>query len=452
MRRFLFGLALASLALIVSACNRSISPAVSQGDAVAATDCGSAGDLPPQDDPADHSPSAATDIGEFVVGEPMQHRNLTIFPILSKTPQIADRFITLDEGLKAGTVEVRELGARPNVQRGIQVIDDKEGDEEEDPTAAAQRPADEEPGSEEVVIDLDADVNPDAVMFSGDVNRLVVVNRSDKPLYLMPGEVIIGGLQDRTIAEELVIAATGEPVSVEVYCVEHGRWAQRALAQNVTILGNLAEASGHAEELSAKADRGEFVAQAGYLNKSGRVAAQAKEGQHKVWEKVASANAASGVDSESGAFTENYIDDGVASKLDEYLKALTDAVAQQERVVGVVVAVNGKVESAEVFESTPLFLKLWPKLLKSFALDASHQADAENNEKTSSVADARAFLASILPERADETGQAAGGLVVSKRDTKERISFSAWDADAAPGGLGGGGSGGGAVHAAGFSK
>jgi hypothetical protein len=37
-----------------------------------------------------------------------------------------------------------------------------------------------------------------------------------------------------------------------------------------------------------------------------------------------------------------------------------------------VVAVNGKVESLDVFQSTPQFRNLWPKLLKSYALDAAH--------------------------------------------------------------------------------
>ena len=37
-----------------------------------------------------------------------------------------------------------------------------------------------------------------------------------------------------------------------------------------------------------------------------------------------------------------------------------------------IVAVNGRFEQIDVFESTPLFNKLWPKLLKSYALDAAN--------------------------------------------------------------------------------
>ena len=52
-------------------------------------------------------------IKEFVVAEPVGHLNLAIFPIVSVIPVEQDRFVTLDEGFKAGTVQVFEVGAEP---------------------------------------------------------------------------------------------------------------------------------------------------------------------------------------------------------------------------------------------------------------------------------------------------------------------------------------------------
>ena len=49
---------------------------------------------------------AGTPYGVFFIGEAISHENLTIFPISSKTPKNEDRFITLDEGLAAGTVKI----------------------------------------------------------------------------------------------------------------------------------------------------------------------------------------------------------------------------------------------------------------------------------------------------------------------------------------------------------
>ena len=67
------------------------------------------------------------------------------------------------------------------------------------------------------------------------------------------------------------------------------------------------------------------------------------------------------------------------------------------------VAINGKIESVDIFESTPLFRKLWPKLLQSYALDALHASDAVDAKKTSSVADATVFLEKVMRGRIADT-------------------------------------------------
>ena len=71
---------------------------------------------------------------------------------------------------------------------------------------------------------------------SADVNQLALLNRSGKPLYLMPGEIIVGGRQDRTIAQEYVIPPGNKPVTIEVFCVEHGRWAGRGAMETTTLV------------------------------------------------------------------------------------------------------------------------------------------------------------------------------------------------------------------------
>jgi hypothetical protein len=284
-----------------------------------------------------------------------------------------------------------------------------------------------------------------------EVNRLVVVNRSDKPLYLMPGEVIVGGSQDRCIGQELIIAADGKPMPIDVYCVEHGRWGLRAAEHNLVVARAFVHDPEQARQLAAKANEGKFAASAGYLTKASRVATQAKEDQTAVWDTVAQANLASGVQAESGAFTANYVDADVLERLQPYIDALTRPVAGQARIVGVIVAINGKAESVDVFESTPLFAKLWPKLLRSYSLDALHVADAEEARQACSVADATAFLKDVLQAGVEKTDETEGGLVVTRRSSDSVMSFSAGDASPAAGGFGGGGFGGG-VHTAGFSK
>jgi hypothetical protein len=55
---------------------------------------------------------------KLVVGQGQTVGNFTLFPVSSPTLRADDRFTTLDEGLKAGTVEIREVGAPNSDARG----------------------------------------------------------------------------------------------------------------------------------------------------------------------------------------------------------------------------------------------------------------------------------------------------------------------------------------------
>ena len=53
------------------------------------------------------NPVAARD---WLVGEPVVHENLTLFPVFSESAESTEEFITLDEGLRSGKVIVKEMG------------------------------------------------------------------------------------------------------------------------------------------------------------------------------------------------------------------------------------------------------------------------------------------------------------------------------------------------------
>jgi hypothetical protein len=284
------------------------------------------------------------------------------------------------------------------------------------------------------------------------VNQLMVVNKSGKPLYLMPGEVIVGGSQDRTIGTEMTISPTGKPVPIDVFCVEHGRWRARDTDESASLYVTLEISPAQAQKLADAAKQGYFGGTAGPLSKAARVAVQSEKSQQAVWDNVARNNAALGVDSESGTFTRSYADKRVQSELEPYVAGLNAKISGQNRIVGAIVAINGKIESMDVFESTPLFRKLWPKLLKSYALDAVTTVDAAKpstkdskatkvnpSAKESTVADASAFLNKVLQGTVRDK-QTKGGLVITHREAEGAKSYSA-----------SGGMGGAPIHAAGFA-
>ncbi|PYU04848.1 MAG: hypothetical protein DMG33_12850, partial [Acidobacteria bacterium] len=122
--------------------------------------------------------------------EPVTYENLTIFPVASGRWADTSGFLTLDEGLSSGSVLVREQGSETIIRdRGIRPV----------PVPEYQTGA--------------------------SVNRLVLVNRSKRPLLLLAGELVSGGKQDRIISKDRIVPPDAEPLPLDVFCVEHGRWS-----------------------------------------------------------------------------------------------------------------------------------------------------------------------------------------------------------------------------------
>src|SRR5262249_45885377 len=91
-------------------------------------------------------------------------------------------------------------------------------------------------------------------------------------------------------------------------------------------------------------------------------------------------------------------------------KKLTPALGDRKNVIGYAVAINGKVNNADVFASAALFKKLWPKLL--FA--SSVEAVANKKEKASFGAVKAEAVTKFMAEartrkaRESKTGPGAG--------------------------------------------
>jgi len=300
-----------------------------------------------------------------------------------------------------------------------------------------------------------------------EVDELMVINRSEKPLYLMPGEIIVGGNQDRTIGEELVVAPDGQPVPLNVFCVEHARWGARDEQNCANLLLAAVEMnSATAAEIDRDAIRGvaqeanggKFIASGGTLTKPARLAVQRGDGQTEVWNEVAKEIADSKVEAETGSFIANYSDAESAERLKPYTDRLHNPIAETSNVVGVIVAVNVEMESLDVFQSTPLFKKLWPKLLKSYALDASNALTDGKANKPATREAASAFLREIA--EANQSAVVAEANPAKSSGESERVLvFSAREiyggdvrGPSMMGGMGGMGGFGGAIHSSAFSK
>src|SRR5271165_226611 len=128
--------------------------------------------------------------GDWHILEPITYENISIFPVTSSSGYDTSHFLTLDEGLSTGEVLVREQGSDGIVRsRG------------EQPRVVPEYRS------------------------GPSVNQLVLINRSKRPLLLLAGELVSGGKQDRIIGKDRIVAPGSEPLPLDVFCVEHGRWS-----------------------------------------------------------------------------------------------------------------------------------------------------------------------------------------------------------------------------------
>lgn len=308
---------------------------------------------------------------EWKIGSPVSYQNMTVFPVLSADFSPSDGFITLDEGLGSGKVVITELGGQraPNSRVGQ----------------------------------------------SAEVNRLSLSNKSDKVLILIAGEILEGGQQDRMVARDRLVAPGEKNVPLDVFCVEAGRWngdSSFGHSQNIAIERHEGAANQSVAAPSSGSGTGSGSGSGsgaghGYnvgggspmANPSVRENGEAKKSQQGVWSKVASVTETVQVTSSSSALTANYKSTKVNTLMTKFQENL--AKLPGKNVVGAIVAVNGRIEIADVFANPSLFQSYWPKLLKSYGLEAL-ASPKESSKKVTEADEARAFLSAAEGEGLSE--------------------------------------------------
>jgi sulfur carrier protein ThiS len=191
-----------------------------------------------------------------------------------------------------------------------------------------------------------------------EVNRLVLLNNSDRPLLLLAGEIVTGGKQDRVIGSDRIVPPKSDPVDLSVFCVEPGRWVARS--DKFGYMGSqMAQLSIRAPAMNEKSQTAVWD----NVRSSSRNAAKAAP---------AAAPAIAGTTSYAGVMENKEVRDKletVAAPINrDYTKLIREL--KQQNAVGVVVAVNGQIVWADIFASTELLEDYWPKLIRSYAAEA----------------------------------------------------------------------------------
>lgn len=223
----------------------------------------------------------------------------------------------------------------------------------------------------------------------GSVNQLSFSNTADKPVFVMAGEVILGGKQDRIIGRNTVIPAK-TTLEVPVFCVEHGRWDGK-----------------NKEFASAKAlAHGRLRGQASY------------EAQQDVWNEVAAKNKARKTENASDTYRRvaQQQSDGTLAGMEKQVQAALAKVpeADRARMVGYAVALNGAVATVDVFGSPALFKKLEAKLVRSYLTEAIDVA-VKKDAKPPTSAQIQTFVADADKEQERPSYDTAASSTAVKR-------------------------------------
>jgi len=213
---------------------------------------------------------------------------------------------------------------------------------------------------------------------TSEVNNLSVENTGELPVFLQTGDILRGGKQDRVIAMDLIVPKGGR-VGIASFCVERGRWQQRGA------------------ESTAAFNKSENQV----VGKDQKLAVNDARQQSEVWKEVANTqrklamNVGAQVnDPASPSSLQLTLENSkVQEKLATYEKDLATILKDKSDVIGVAVAINGKVEGAEVYGSAALCTKLWPKLLKSAATDALAHLDPKKKFEPTNGKAVETFLA-----------------------------------------------------------
>jgi hypothetical protein len=324
------------------------------------------------------------------LAEPAVYENISVFPVVARKSAETTGFETLDEALLSGEALVTE--------RGSDIL---------------RRTRDGQPMHENVPM---SERMPQS---GASVNELVLVNRGKKPLILLAGEMVSGGKQDRIIAKDRIVPVGAEPLPLDVFCVEHGRWTTGSgfTAAKTMVHPSVREkaAVDQAQQqvwdavrvgstsTSVRTEAGRTIAGGGSGGGNGAPAAPPAPPRISVGELNSMAVDIAPTGDYQKLYNNSKVNQDVDPFVDEVQRRFARATEnlKGERVIGVVIAYGGEVAWSDIFASPELFERYWPKLLRSYVVEALARP---RTKEQATMAEAQDFLKPLRgPEKVEST-------------------------------------------------
>jgi hypothetical protein len=216
---------------------------------------------------------------------------------------------------------------------------------------------------------------------TGSVNALTVENTGKDEVYVQAGDIVKGGQQDRVLSVDLLLPPRSGEVSIAAFCVEHGRWTARGNEDARQFSSAASAMPSHEAKVAMRAYAVTAAAPAADASASTMAyagGAGAGESQQEIWSTVRktqdslsrSVGAPVAAPASPSSLQLSLENDKLKQAQTAYIAALEGAGETGDDVVGYVFAINGKINSGDVYASNALFRKMWSKLLAANVTEA----------------------------------------------------------------------------------
>ncbi|HUS95891.1 MAG TPA: DUF6569 family protein [Hyphomicrobiaceae bacterium] len=293
------------------------------------------------------------------------------------------------------------------------------------------------------------------VFETGQVRRLVLQNTSDREVFVQAGDIVKGGRQDRVLTVSLLIPPKAKNVPIGAYCVEQGRWRRRgnesmgnfqsaknilplkaaklaifaapiqpALPPPQRVQSGAARPQIQQQRIVSAANRPRLPNLDGGVSDNGRTQTR----QQRVWASVGamqeqlSRNLDARVQSEKSKSSLQLTLENKKLKAARHdlIKALKSKAMASPDIVGYAFAINGRLNSASVYPSNGLFVKMWPRLLEASAIEAIAEMAKTKAVAQPSAGDVTAFLDAARKAPATSTDDLDGRFNRQTREAKNK--------------------------------
>src|ERR1041385_3466932 len=230
---------------------------------------------------------------------------------------------------------------------------------------------------------------------TGNVSELSIQNLSKEvTVFLNAGDIVKGGRQDRTIRDDLILQTRSGLVPLPSFCVENGRWTKRGAEDAAVFSENNKVLTSRKLKIASRYGGNQSEVWSGVAEQQGKLNNNVSRLYGRNVEIRNSASASS---------LQLTLENKELEKISkQYLDALLPILNDKPDVIGFAYAINGEINSAEVYNNKALFRALWPKLLDSAVTEVLTENDSDRTFQPVQANDLKAFFETAVSGSATE--------------------------------------------------